>query len=303
MPGPKNPRMITAQGKTQTITKWAMDLGCNKMSIYGRLYRGMSDEAAVTPPFPINGIAGHSMRRSPEMAVWRSMRNRCKDMDDPRYGGRGIRVCSRWIDSFDAFYEDLGQRPDGEYSIDRINNDGNYACGKCEDCHASGVFICNCRWATRDIQGRNRHNIRFIECDGESRALLDWARITGIDAETIWRRVTSYGWGAKEALTTPCLLDGKASAPKNTKISCNGKSLSVQQWADELGLKYNTVRARVERCETEEELQRVLYAPLRGTVKGELSERTRSVVENGGSERQEAMLEERNPPDHDYEGV
>lgn len=283
MPSPKSPRMVTAYGKTQTIAEWSKEVGCNKNAIYARLHRGLTDEESVTPPFPVNGIVGHPMRKSPEMIAWRGMQGRCNDTDDPRYGGRGIRICSRWLSSFEAFYEDLGPRPSDGHSIDRIDYNGNYACGKCEDCHASGVFVCNCRWATLDIQGRNRHNIRFVECDGESRALLDWASITGIDAETIWRRINKYGWTAKRALSTPCRHDGKSSKPRNRLVFCNGKSLSLRQWADELGLRYRTLRARVERCETEEELQRALSVPLGGKIKGVVDERSRSVVEDGGA--------------------
>jgi hypothetical protein len=94
---------------------------------------------------------------NPGHASWRHMKHRClnpnsADWDD--YGGRGITICPRWQDSFKAFQEDMGPRPEGT-SIDRIDGDGNYSCGKCDDCSANG-WRANCRWATDSQQNRNR---------------------------------------------------------------------------------------------------------------------------------------------------
>lgn len=115
----------------------------------------------------------HGMTDTPEYRALALMKNRCynkKDKRYPQYGGRGIEVCSRWLEKecgFTNFYEDMGKKPHGRYSIDRINNDGNYSPE-------------NCRWATNDEQSRNTSRNCNITYNDKTMCLTDWARELGI---------------------------------------------------------------------------------------------------------------------------
>jgi len=91
----------------------------------------------------------HGMSGKPEYIIWCGIKARCFNENEPaynRYGGRGITVCTSWLEKeygFLNFFRDMGKRPSKKHSIDRINNDGNYEPS-------------NCRWATAKMQAKNR---------------------------------------------------------------------------------------------------------------------------------------------------
>lgn len=133
------------------------------------------------------GNTRHGMRRTAEYRVWSNMLNRCQSPKCQmwhRYGGRGISVCERWL-RFENFFADMGPRPIGA-SLDRINNDGNYEPG-------------NCRWATNVQQGSNTSQNRWIECNGETRTISQWAMVVGLTRLTIHKRL-QRGWPVRRAL-------------------------------------------------------------------------------------------------------
>jgi hypothetical protein len=127
-----------------------------------------------------------------EYFAWAAMKARCYNPSHPgyaRYGERGIRICDRWLESFDNFLADMGPRLSPEHSIDRIDNDGDYAPE-------------NCRWATRREQACNRSSNVRLEYAGESMVLKDWAARTGLHPMCISLRL-HRGWPVERALTTP----------------------------------------------------------------------------------------------------
>ena len=129
--------------------------------------------------------------RSAEYIAWANMIQRCTDPHATRfaeYGGRGVTVCERWM-MFDNFLADMGPKPGPEYSIERIDNAGNYEPG-------------NCRWATIREQTRNRRSNVRIEFGGVTRVLTDWAAELGIDPGTLQSRL-KRGWPVERALTMP----------------------------------------------------------------------------------------------------
>jgi hypothetical protein len=97
-----------------------------------------------------NSFRSHGKRWTPEYKSWYGMKDRCnnpKSNPYKDYGGRGIEVCNKWLNSFEKFYEDMGQKPSPRHSIDRIDNEGNYTKG-------------NCKWSTPKEQANNRRSNR-----------------------------------------------------------------------------------------------------------------------------------------------
>lgn len=99
----------------------------------------------------------HNKIKTTEYYSWGAMKSRCLNKNSSKYkyyGGRNIRICERWSKSFSAFLKDMGNKPSPEHSIDRVDNNGHYSCGKCKECLNNGWNF-NCRWATRLQQTQN----------------------------------------------------------------------------------------------------------------------------------------------------
>lgn len=131
---------------------------------------------------------------SAEYNAWYSMIRRCyysKTQYYSNYGGRGIKVCDRWLgsDGFDNFYLDMGPKPSSKLSLDRKDNDGDYSPE-------------NCRWTTLKKQARNRRSNKLYSLGGEEKTLIEWSEIYNIKYSLVKDRVRD-GWALETALTTP----------------------------------------------------------------------------------------------------
>ena len=128
----------------------------------------------------------HGMTKTGTYNSWAAMKRRClyqKHEHFDCYGGRGIKVCDRWL-MFENFLADMGTRPEG-CTLERIDPNGDY----CPE---------NCRWATQTEQCRNRRNNRKITLNGETLTLAEWSKRSGVEASKIFYRLKA-GWSAEKA--------------------------------------------------------------------------------------------------------
>ena len=142
----------------------------------------------------------HGMKFTSEHTVWMNIKSRCYNTNNKaykNYGGRGITMCERWLESFENFYEDMGDRPSPKHSIDRIDNDGDY----CPE---------NCKWSTKQEQNRNKRNNLYLEYNKERLIAKDWCEKIDIDYDTLRARIRS-GLSDEQCLTNPV----QNTKPKN----------------------------------------------------------------------------------------
>ncbi len=137
-------------------------------------------------------IHGHNRRgaRTKTYAAWRSMKQRCLNINNKnylKYGGRGIKICDSWM-NFNNFLADMGEAQKG-MTLERINTELGYSPE-------------NCKWASQLEQVRNRRISHRLTYKDKNLHLKEWAQIFDIKYETLRKRIAK-GWDAEMALTTP----------------------------------------------------------------------------------------------------
>lgn len=132
----------------------------------------------------------HGMSQTNLYFVWQAMKDRClnpRHKNWHNYGGRGIKVCDRWM-KFENFVNDMGERPP-KHTLERKDNNAGYSPE-------------NCVWATQQEQCRNMRTTKFITANGIRKSLTEWAEMLGTWKTTITGRL-KRGWSECDAVTTP----------------------------------------------------------------------------------------------------
>lgn len=141
----------------------------------------------------------HGLCKTKEYMIYSKMKDRCCNKnakDYYLYGGRGIKVCDRWLECFENFYTDMGPKPTPKHTIDRIDNNGDY----CPE---------NCRWITQKEQNRNQRTNHILEFNGKKLPLVVWAELLNLERRTLCSRINKLGWSVEKALTTPLKFSKK----------------------------------------------------------------------------------------------
>lgn len=183
------PTRLTSGGKR--VSQWVFRCDCGKVVTKdkGSVTRGLQktcgckiDSKAIT----------HGKTKTSEYGIWQQMKKRCHNSNGVghhRYQGRGIKVCDRWRESFENFYEDMGDRPSNRHSIDRVDNDGDYEKG-------------NCRWATVSEQSNNKSTNIYHDFLGQKMTLSQLLSLTDVSKTELHRRLNS-GMSVYMAITKP----------------------------------------------------------------------------------------------------
>jgi hypothetical protein len=133
----------------------------------------------------------HGGLLKPEYDVWSAMKSRCQNVNHQafaRYGARGIKVCKRW-QKFELFIEDMGPRPHSSYTLDRIDNSGDYNKE-------------NCRWTSYTNQNRNRGKYNhLLQYQGATMTISEASQKCGVSVQTIRNRINKK-W-PQEIIFTP----------------------------------------------------------------------------------------------------
>lgn len=165
-------KIVGKRGKSN-LWRCICDCGNETEVSAGDLNSGHSKSCRCYHPAKHGYAAGGKV--ASENSIWSHIKARCYNSNNPaykNYGGRGIKVCDRWLNSFENFIADMGNRPTKKHSIDRIDNDKGYSPD-------------NCRWATDIQQNRNTRKNRWIEYGDKRMILTDWAKYLNTSVKNV----------------------------------------------------------------------------------------------------------------------
>ena len=163
-------------------------------------------------------------------SIYYGMKQRCyneKSINYKYYGGRGIRICDEWLESFDNFYQwAIVNGYNNELTIDRIDSNKDYSPD-------------NCKWSTKKEQAYNRSMSVELTLNGRTMYMTEWAEELEIDKKILsWRY--NNGWSDEEILTRP-------RDYKENKLTLNGETHSMSEWSRITGIKVATISYRIKK--------------------------------------------------------
>ncbi len=134
---------------------------------------------------------GHAIsgKHSRLYTIWSHMVQRCTNPNVeryPQYGGRGIKVCDRWL-NFENFIEDMGESYKDNLSLERVDVNGNYE-------------LSNCKWIELQEQPKNKQNTVKLEYNGKTYSYQELSKLTGIKENTLRARIKYLGWSVEKAV-------------------------------------------------------------------------------------------------------
>lgn len=199
----RGPDYVSPSGIHQI--RWYCQCDCGNPELI--LVSGNALKSQTSPIKSCGCLLGHNAKTAHKIhggtyerlyGVWCSMKGRCYCPSNDRYknyGGRGITVCDEWKNSYENFKKwamSNGYQPDaprGKCTIERVDVDGNY----CPE---------NCVWKTMKEQGNNKTDNHFVEYQGETHTVSEWAQRLGMAYNTLLNRI-NHGWSVDRAFTEP----------------------------------------------------------------------------------------------------
>ena len=175
------------------MTYWWCQCDCVnktiKMIYSNSLQNGDTQSCGCLYKYTSTNLTKHKLSHTVEYNIWKAIKNRCYNTNFVHYkdyGGRGVKMCERWLNNPELFIEDMGPRPSEKYSIERIDNNKDY----CPE---------NCRWATRKEQANNRRNNVYLEYNNEKLTVSQWGERLNLRPSTISKRI-QLGWCIEDIL-------------------------------------------------------------------------------------------------------
>ncbi len=229
-----NLKVVEYRGISKRKSYWLCECQCENQSLLiisaDKIRRKEIQSCGCTIKIPIeNGEYG-----SLEYKAWSQAKNRCYNSNAPQYkdyGGRGIKMCDRWLNNPELFFVDMKANPTNNsvrYTLERIDVNGDYSPE-------------NCKWADYTEQANNKRTNCIIEFNNQSHTLMEWSRITGLKRETIKDRL-NYGWSIEDALTKTA---GQPTGKEGRKLQLNDEIHTIKEWCSITSLTKNQINSRL----------------------------------------------------------